>query len=88
VEAAARESRQKALDLEAQRQAAEAARKAAEAAAQQTYVVKAGDSLSVIALRELGDAMRWPEIYELNKAVIGDNPNLIQVGAKLVLPKK
>jgi nucleoid-associated protein YgaU len=50
------------------------------------YVVKAGDSLSKIARDQLGDVSRWREIYELNKAVIGDNPNLIQPGQEYILP--
>ncbi len=50
------------------------------------YVVVSGDSLSKIAKEQLGDAKRWPEIYEANKAVIGDNPNLIKPGQKLRLP--
>ena len=31
------------------------------------HKVKGGETLSVIALRELGDALRWREIYDLNK---------------------
>jgi nucleoid-associated protein YgaU len=53
----------------------------------QTYVVKSGDSLSKIAKELLGDASRWPEIYELNKDVIGDNPNLIRPGQEFKIPK-
>jgi len=67
-------------------QAAAAAQTAAAAAEKRVYVVKPGDSLSVIAQRELGAGRRWPEIYELNKEVIGANPNLIRPGQKLVLP--
>ncbi|HKC91473.1 MAG TPA: LysM peptidoglycan-binding domain-containing protein [Candidatus Limnocylindria bacterium] len=51
-----------------------------------TYTVDSGDSLSAIAEQELGDANRWREIYELNKDVIGDNPDLIQPGMELKLP--
>jgi nucleoid-associated protein YgaU len=51
-----------------------------------TYTVDSGDNLSAIAKQELGDANRWHEIYELNKDVIGDNPNLIQPGMELKLP--
>lgn len=31
------------------------------------YEVKDGDTLSAIAQKMLGDAKRWPEIYEANK---------------------
>lgn len=65
---------------------AAAMRQAVEAAKPKTYVVKPGDSLSKIAKELLGDAKRWPEIYELNKALIGDNPNLIHPGQELKLP--
>jgi nucleoid-associated protein YgaU len=51
-----------------------------------TYTVDSGDNLSNIAKQELGDAKRWREIYELNKDVIGDNPDLIQPGMELKLP--
>ncbi|MBN1814177.1 MAG: LysM peptidoglycan-binding domain-containing protein [Anaerolineae bacterium] len=51
----------------------------------ETYVVKPGDSLSKIAKELLGDAARWPEIFELNKDQIKD-PNLIHVGQELRLP--
>ena len=55
-------------------------------AAPRTVAVASGDSLSRIAQRELGDANRWREIYDLNKEVIGNNPNLIFPGQKLQLP--
>jgi nucleoid-associated protein YgaU len=51
-----------------------------------TYTVDSGDNLSAIAEQELGDANRWREIYDLNKDVIGDNPDLIQPGMELKLP--
>ncbi len=72
---------------EARRRAAEAAAAAAEAAKRE-YVVKPGDSLTKIAQKELGSGARWKEIYALNKATIGDNPDLIHPGEKLVLPPK
>ena len=51
-----------------------------------TYVVKSGDSLSKIAKEMYGDAKRWPEIYAANKALVGENPNLIHPGQKLIIP--
>lgn len=31
------------------------------------YTVRAGDTLSLIAQHELGDAAQWPQIYAANK---------------------
>ena len=47
------------------------------------YVVKSGDSLSKIG-KNLGKD--WKAIYEANKDLIGDNPDLIQVGWNLKIP--
>ena len=55
-------------------------------AADQTYTVASGDSLSKIAKKHLGNANRWREIYDANKSVIGDNPDLIKPGQKLRIP--
>jgi len=68
-----------------QQELAKATGQVAAAAGARTYVVKSGDSLSKIAKELLGDAKRWPEIYEANKALIGDNPNLIHPGQTLVI---
>ncbi|MFI6943787.1 LysM peptidoglycan-binding domain-containing protein [Streptomyces sp. NPDC050418] len=51
-----------------------------------TYTVKPGDSLAAIARHELGDELRWHEIYALNKETIGGNPDLILPGTVLRLP--
>lgn len=51
-----------------------------------TVTVQRGDTLSAIAGRTLGDSNRWREIYELNKGVIGGNPNVIVAGMVLTLP--
>ncbi|HOT90004.1 MAG TPA: LysM peptidoglycan-binding domain-containing protein [Anaerolineae bacterium] len=51
----------------------------------QKYVVVAGDTLSAIAKKFYGDAARWKEILEANKAVIKD-PNKIQAGQELIIP--
>jgi nucleoid-associated protein YgaU len=50
-----------------------------------TITVQAGDSLSKIAKRELGDANKWHAIYEANKDRI-KNPDLIHPGDVLTLP--
>lgn len=49
------------------------------------YVVKRGDCLWDIAEKQLGDGMRWSGIYEANKALIGDDPDLLYVGIELKL---
>ncbi len=52
-----------------------------------TYTVKGGDSLSKIAKAHYGDAMKWKQVYEANKTLIGANPDMIQPGQVLTLPK-
>jgi nucleoid-associated protein YgaU len=63
-----------------------------------TYVVEPGDSLWRIAASVLrsgggrapsnGEIARfWPAIYAANRALIGDNPNLIFPGQQLLIPK-
>lgn len=53
---------------------------------EETYTVKKGDSLSKIAKRTYGDAQQWRRIYEANREIIGDNPDLIHPGQALKLP--
>jgi nucleoid-associated protein YgaU len=48
------------------------------------YVVQPGDSLSKIAREQLGDASRWREIFDLNRALIND-PDKISPSQVLVL---
>jgi LysM repeat protein len=60
------------------------AKAAAASAAEAIYIVKAGDTLSLIAARVLGNKARYAEIESRNNL---PNPDLIQVGQKLVLPK-
>lgn len=57
---------------------------AAKTPAVTTYTVQAGDSLSGIALQHEkgGD---WQKLYNKNKSVIGNNPDLIYPGQKLNL---
>ena len=56
-------------------------------AAEETYTVKKGDSLSKIAKRVYGDAQQWRKIYDANRTLIGDNPDLIHPGQSLKLPR-
>lgn len=62
-----------------------------------TYTVRQGDTLWAIAYSRLGDSLRWPEIYKLNKKTIedtakkygypdSDNGHWIFPGEKLTLP--
>ncbi|MBI2310007.1 LysM peptidoglycan-binding domain-containing protein [Candidatus Collierbacteria bacterium] len=51
------------------------------------YIVKSNDSLWKIAVNVYGDGYQWVKIYQLNKAKIGRNPNLLISGTKLSLPK-
>jgi hypothetical protein len=50
------------------------------------YVVKAGDTLSSIASRLLGDGSKWHAIYNANKGTIGPDPAKIRPGMTLVIP--
>ena len=51
-----------------------------------TYKVQKGDCLWNIAKAASGKGSNWKELYNLNKKVIGSNPNLIKPGQILVLP--
>lgn len=53
----------------------------------QVYTVKQGDSIISITKKITGGTSRWQELYNLNTAVIGNSPNSIYTGAKLVLPE-
>jgi len=50
----------------------------------ETYVVKSGDTLSLIAGRQAVKG-GWQALYQLNKGVIGADPNLIRPGQRLAL---
>ncbi|MGW9047332.1 LysM peptidoglycan-binding domain-containing protein [Streptomyces lydicus] len=53
----------------------------------ETYTVAAGDSLSGIAQKKLGDGDRWTDIYAENKDTIHD-PDLIYPGQHVLLPQQ
>lgn len=50
------------------------------------YEVQKGDSLSKIAKKYYGDAMKYPVIFEANKPMLTD-PDLIYPGQMLRIPK-
>jgi LysM repeat protein len=50
------------------------------------YTIVSGDSLSKIAKRYYGDAMKYPAIFEANREVIKD-PDLIYPGQQIRIPK-
>ena len=64
-----------------------AAKRKKEELAVKKHVVVGGDTLSGIAKKYYGDAGKYLKIYESNKDVIGDNPDLIKPGMELVIPK-
>ncbi|MFT3860021.1 LysM peptidoglycan-binding domain-containing protein [Micropruina sp.] len=51
-----------------------------------TVVVERGDTLSGLAETHLGNGAKWPRIYRANADRI-DDPDLIDVGWKLVIPQ-
>ncbi|NIV39458.1 MAG: LysM peptidoglycan-binding domain-containing protein, partial [Anaerolineae bacterium] len=52
-------------------------------------LVEEGETLSSIALKyyDSADKEKWMAIYEQNKDVIGDDPNMIKPGQRLKIPK-
>jgi phage tail protein X len=54
----------------------------------QMHTVAAEETLSHIALKYYGSAAKekWIIIYEANKELIGDNPNIIRRGMDLFIP--
>ena len=50
-----------------------------------TYTVRAGDNLTRIAVRTLGDGQRWDDIFAANRNQL-DNPGQVREGMVLVLP--
>lgn len=74
---------------------AEAAKSSAKPAAplkpgpgQHEYAVQEGDTLYTIAEKHLGSGGRWPEIYELNKQDVGNDPMTLRVGHVILLPSR
>lgn len=55
--------------------------------AKDTYVVQAGDSLWSIAVRAYSDGYQWSKLYEANQEVIGSNPDQVEKGIELSIPR-
>lgn len=75
------------VDLSGLASARAQAAQAVQSSAVRTYVVKKGDCLWNIAKAFSGNGANWPSLYNLNKGVIGGNPNLIYPGQVLTLPE-
>ena len=54
-----------------------------EADVPERYIVQGGDCLWGIAEEKLGRGADWIILYEENRDVIGDDPNLILTGTEL-----
>ena len=52
------------------------------------YTVRSGDTLSSIAKGVYGDPEQWWLIYESNRVTIGEDPNTLEVGMQLRIPRK
>ncbi len=50
------------------------------------YTVRAGDTLSTIAMDEFKGQVAWREIYQANRVAIGGDPDRLKVGMKLRIP--
>jgi ABC-type amino acid transport substrate-binding protein len=51
----------------------------------ETYTIKQGETLSIIARDHLGDVSKWREIYQLNKNTLA-SPDIIYPGQKILKP--
>ena len=50
-----------------------------------TYIVIKGDFLWAIAEKLYGDGSRWKEIYDMNKDIIGSDPDFLKIGQILTV---
>ena len=55
-------------------------------APQRIHIVQAGDHLTALAVRYYGQQSFFQLIYDTNREIIGDNPNFLTVGIRLVIP--
>ncbi len=87
------ERQKRAKEMEEQRKRAQEAMAAAREAAKPKFIaehkISGDETLSHVALKHYGNATRpyWMVIYEANKDVIGDNPNVVRPGMMLKIPE-
>ena len=51
------------------------------------YTVRPGDTLSSIAKTQLGSAVKWRELFDENRELVGDEVMVLAVGLRLRLPR-
>ena len=52
-----------------------------------THKIADGDTLAALAEHHLGDAKRWPELFEQNREVL-KNPDLLPIGQVIKIPPR
>ena len=52
-----------------------------------THTIADGDTLAALAVRYLGDAKRWGELFEHNRDVL-KNPDLLPIGQVIKIPPR
>lgn len=57
------------------------------AASGRTYTVQPGEGWYELAQRFLGKGTDWPELYEYNKELVSNNPNMLRAGTTIELPE-
>jgi len=50
------------------------------------HVVRKGDTLQKISRKYYGTNKKWRDIYNVNREVLNNGPDKLQVGMKLVIP--
>ncbi len=53
-----------------------------------THTVREGDTFWIIAEEHYGSGALWQTIYRANKPIVGNNPDKLTTGMKLIIPPK
>ncbi len=51
-----------------------------------THIVAKGDTIGKIAKQYYGNSLQWKDIYQANKALIGNDSNYLEIGWSLTIP--